>query len=85
MSEDEFQIAWAHDILDLEKMLAIIEDCSKECCSCSRDDKDDCRLEIREAVHSLAIIVKTAILSIVEASTKEKEEVEEKATPPMYS
>jgi hypothetical protein len=83
--EDEFTIAWAHDYLDIEKIIAMTEDCSKECCSCSRDDKEDCRLELRECMHSLAKIVKSAILSIVDASTKERPMLPEKPVEPLYS
>jgi len=83
--ESEFDLVWSGSLLDVERILAMMEDCSKECCSCSRDDKDDCRLELRECVHSLAKIIKQAVLSMIEQATKEKPSLPEKPVEMLYS
>jgi hypothetical protein len=74
-------IEWAHDILDAERIIKLCEDCDKDCESCSRADRMDCHLEVREAVHSLAIHFKNAILSMLEESKKEKVMAPEKPNP----
>jgi 3,4-dihydroxy-2-butanone 4-phosphate synthase len=73
--EGECDLVWAGSLLDMDKIIAMMEDCTKECCTCNRDDKDDCRLEMREAIHSMAKTFKTTIHSFIEFATKERKPV----------
>ena len=68
ISAEDMAIQWAHDLLDIEQVIKLTEDCDKDCSSCSRIDRMDCHLEMREAVHSLAIHFKTYVLAQVEMS-----------------
>jgi len=71
--EDECAIAWAGSILDIEKIIALTTSCDKNCKSCTQAERMDCHLEMREAVHSLAVIFKQYILGQIEASKNKKD------------
>jgi len=57
---------WCEALVDVEKIIKMMENCDKNCRTCNKDQKNDCMIEIRECVHGLAFIVKNAILSFVE-------------------
>jgi hypothetical protein len=63
---DEFKLVWLENLFDAEKIIDIMETCDKDCANCSKDQKNDCLLEMRESIHSLAIHFKKAILAFVE-------------------
>jgi hypothetical protein len=79
MMEDEHEcdLVWSGSLLDMEKILEMMESCNKDCRNCTRDEKLDCILEMRESVHSLAKAFKSAILSQIEAGR----ELQEKGPP----
>lgn len=70
---DEFKLLWLENLLDTEKIVDIMESCDKNCAKCSKEQKNDCLLEMRESIHSLAIHFKKAILSFVELTETEPE------------
>nr|MDO8114151.1 hypothetical protein [Candidatus Sigynarchaeota archaeon] len=63
---EEFKILWLENLLDIEKIINILESCDKECTKCTKEQKNDCLLEMRESIHSLAIHFKNAIYSFVQ-------------------
>jgi len=84
--DDEYDLLWSGAILDIEKIVSMMKNCDKECRSCTKVEKDDCFLELRESVHSLAMIVKNAILSMVETAKDAKENpLPEKPVEPLYT
>jgi hypothetical protein len=80
---EEYSIQWASDLLDVEQMIAMTEDCDKDCRSCSKDEKEDCHLEMRECLHSLLKLFKDTILSYI-MHTRVVERAIEK-NPEVYS
>lgn len=70
---DEFKILWLENLLDTEKIIETMESCDKECTRCSKEQKNDCLLEMRESIHSLAIHFKKAILTFVQLTSTELE------------
>jgi hypothetical protein len=72
-SDEECAIAWAGAILDIEKIVALTTSCDKDCKSCTQVERMDCHLEMREAVHSLAVIFKQYILGNMEAAKNKKD------------
>jgi hypothetical protein len=63
---EEFKMIWLENLLDVEKIINMMETCDKECSKCTKEQKNDCLLEMRESMHSLAIHFKNAIYSFVE-------------------
>ncbi len=63
---EEFKMIWLENLLDVEKIINIMESCDKECTKCTKEQKNDCLLEMRESIHSLAIHFKNSIYSFVE-------------------
>jgi hypothetical protein len=63
---DEFKMLWLENLFDAEKIIEMMESCDKDCSRCTKEQKNDCILEMRESIHSLAIHFKKAILSFVE-------------------
>ncbi|MBN2153871.1 MAG: hypothetical protein JW839_20605 [Candidatus Lokiarchaeota archaeon] len=63
---EEFKMVWLENLLDVEKIIALMESCDKECSKCTKEQKNDCLLEMRESIHSLAIHFKNSIYSFVE-------------------
>jgi len=72
MSDDDMAIEWAHDLLDIEKMLHLTEACDKDCKSCTAVERMDCHLEMREVVHSMLVLLKNAVLVSIETTGMEK-------------
>ena len=68
MSE-EFKLLWLENLLDTEKIIDLMESCDKECNKCTKEQKNDCLLEMRESLHSLAIHFKKCILGFVELTS----------------
>lgn len=58
---------WLENLLDIEQIIELMESCDKDCANCSRTERIDCILELRESVHSMAKILKNAVLSMVNA------------------
>ena len=79
---EEFKLVWLENLLDTEKIIEMLESCDKECSKCTKEQKNDCLLEMRESIHSLAIHFKKAILSFVELTNDlETQSVEQKPAP----
>jgi hypothetical protein len=49
---------WLENYYNADQIIEQVEDCSKDCSTCSKELQTDCRIEMREMIHSLAIIVK---------------------------
>nr|MDO8116750.1 hypothetical protein [Candidatus Sigynarchaeota archaeon] len=64
---DDLKHIWLENLFDLEKIINMMESCDKECNKCTKEQKNDCMLEMRESIHSLAIHFKNAIFSFVES------------------
>ncbi|MHA1748541.1 MAG: hypothetical protein ACTSVI_00425 [Promethearchaeota archaeon] len=79
MLEDN-KLIWMENLFDIEKIIKMMESCDKDCKTCSLADKNDCLLEMRESIHSLAIHFKDSIFSFVEL-LKKVENKEEKIIP----
>ena len=88
---EEFKLLWLENLLDAEKIIGLMESCDKECSKCTKEQKNDCLLEMRESIHSLAIHFKNAILSFVEltSNAENQQGVEQKSVtqekPSMYT
>ncbi len=65
MMLEDLKHLWLENLLDMEKIINLMESCDKECNKCTREQKNDCILEMRESIHSLAIHFKNAIYSFV--------------------
>lgn len=63
---EEFDLIWMENLFDVEKIIKLMESCDKCCKNCSKEEKNDCLVEMRESIHSLAIHFKNAIYSFVE-------------------
>ena len=73
---------WLENNLDIDKILEILENCDKDCKTCDRTDKNDCLLEQRESLHSLAIMFKKLVQSLIHVlDTSMREEPKEKYYP----
>ena len=70
---EEFDMIWMENLLGIEKIIELMEGCDKQCSNCTKEEKNDCLLEMRESIHSLAIHFKNAIYSFVEECTREPE------------
>jgi len=64
----EYKMIWLENYYNVDQILEHIEDCSKECTTCNHDEQVDCRLEMREAIHSLALTVKELVKMWVNAT-----------------
>ncbi|MHA1370403.1 MAG: hypothetical protein ACTSWN_07115 [Promethearchaeota archaeon] len=70
------KILWMENLLSIEKIKELMENCDKDCHNCTKDEKNDCLLEMRESIHSLALHFKNAIFAFVEFLEKEKNDRE---------
>ncbi|HME52803.1 MAG TPA: hypothetical protein VKM55_11340 [Candidatus Lokiarchaeia archaeon] len=80
---EEFKLVWLENLLDTEKIIDLMETCDKQCSKCTKEQKNDCLLEMRESIHSLAIHFKSAILSFVELTNgiESQQSIEQKPEP----
>ena len=60
MSE-EFRHAWLENLLDVQNMRDLLEQCDKECHTCSKDEKNDCLIEMRECLYSMVTMLENFI------------------------
>ena len=82
---EEFDMVWMENLLGIEKIIELMEGCDKQCSNCTKEEKNDCLLEMRESIHSLAIHFKNAIYSFVEALMRGPElENAIESNPEMY-
>ncbi len=90
MMLEDLKHLWLENLLDMEKIINLMESCDKECNKCTREQKNDCILEMRESIHSLAIHFKNAIYSFVESVNGAERQVAvsqegKQNTAPIYS
>ncbi|MFX0100898.1 MAG: hypothetical protein ACFFCS_15085 [Candidatus Hodarchaeota archaeon] len=83
---EELDLVWMENLFDIEKIIKLMECCDKSCQNCSKDEKNDCLIEMRESIHSLAIHFKNAIYSFVESCrTPVETEEMERIKPGIYT
>ena len=80
---EEFKLVWLVNLLDTEKIIDLMESCDKECSKCTKEQKNDCLLEMRESIHSLAIHFKKAILSFVDLTNNMENQQSIEQKPPV--
>ena len=79
----EMRHAWLENHFTLDQILGLIETCDKHCKSCKFEQHDDCHVEMRESIHSLAAIVKDLCAQLLLGNVVPKEErVEKKVESP---
>lgn len=62
---EEYRHIWLENMLTIDEIVAMMENCDKDCENCTKEERNDCLLEMRESIHSLAISFKNAIHSFL--------------------
>jgi hypothetical protein len=82
---------WLENLLNVEKIINMMESCDKECNKCTKEQKNDCLLEMRESIHSLAIHFKNSIYAFVEFLSAQEQQIpasqkqDQQEKPHMYT
>ena len=63
---DNALLEWAACEHDIDTIIQMMENCDRNCKTCSKIEKADCLLEQREAIHELAKIMKLMAQSLIE-------------------
>jgi hypothetical protein len=81
----EKKMVWLESFFSLDQIISKIEACDKDCKSCTLTERNECLLDCKEFIRSIALSLKELFSHLIPVTVIEKVDAEKKVVESFYS